>query len=59
MHDDDFDFEVAVFQWIEQSKAERVEVMRREDQLRMMTNDEGRFLPDVPREEGQWRYRRR
>ncbi|WP_067625056.1 four helix bundle protein [Alicyclobacillus acidiphilus] len=59
VNDDDFEFEVAVLQWIEQSKSERVELMRKEDQLRMMTNDEGRFLPDVPREEGQRRYRGR
>jgi len=59
VHDNDLDFEVAVLQWGEQLKAERVELMRKQDQLRMMTSDEGRFLPDVPREEGQWRYRGR
>lgn len=59
VNDDDFEFEVAVLQWAEQAKAERVELMRKQDQLRMMTSDDGRFLPDVPREEGQWRYRGR
>ena len=59
VNDDDFEFEVAVLQWIQQSKADRVKLMREEDQLRIMTTDEGRFLPDVPREEGQWRYRGR
>ena len=59
VHDEDFEFEVAVLQWIERAKMERVELMTKEDQLRMMTTDEGRFLPDVPREEAQWRYRGR
>ncbi|QSO48492.1 four helix bundle protein [Alicyclobacillus mengziensis] len=57
VNDDDFEFEVAVLQWIEQSKADRIKLISEEDQIRMLTNDEGRFLPDVPREEGRWRYR--
>ncbi|WDL98848.1 four helix bundle protein [Alicyclobacillus sp. ALC3] len=58
VRDDDFDFEVEVLQWAEQSKAERLELVRKQDELRMLTSDEGRFLPDVPREEGT-RYRHR